>query len=176
MANERTVNAFVPNRGDIQVTVSTATAAAIAGLTTAETFSMKGVLRKFERSNNPSRPEEAQRVAGHPKPINFVGGIEESENWRIVILDDKSKGAAGEWGTDLVTAYDFFLWHFTTETPIAGLSCTPAGETTGMIQYVLDNDIIVKSVGTPVIDADAKTADEIEIIVSCPGHTPAARA
>jgi hypothetical protein len=178
MADERTNNAFVPNRGDLQVDLAAEAVQGISGngSAVADVFSIKGVLRVFERSNNPARPEESLRVSGHPKPLNFLGGVEETENWRIVILDDKSKGAAGEWGTEGMTAVDIFKWHYDNETPLNGLAGTPAGETTGMIEYTLDSPIEVKSVGAPKIDADAKKADEIEIIVSCPNHTPAARA
>jgi hypothetical protein len=176
MADEKTINAFVPNRGDLRVTISAAAVTAIAGLTTAEAISIKGVLRTFERSNNPARPVESQRVSGHAKPLSFVGGIEETETWKIVILDDKSKGAAGEWGTDNLSAVDIFRWHLDAEIPLGGLAATPAGSATGMIEYSLQSPIDVISVSVPKIDADAKKADEIEIVVSCPSHTPAARA
>lgn len=176
MADERTINSFVPNRGDLEVTIDAAAVAAVVGFTTAESFSIKGVLRKFERSNNPARPEESVRVSGHAKPLNFLGGVEESENWKIVIIDDKSKGAAGEWGTDNLTAVDIFKFHFDNDLAIGGLAGTPAGSTAGMIEYTLDAPVYVKSMTVAMIDADAKKADEIEIIVSCPSHTPAARA
>ncbi|MBE2223845.1 MAG: hypothetical protein IAF02_20060 [Anaerolineae bacterium] len=178
MAEERTVNAFVPNRGDLMVSLSAVAVQGISGNGTAvaDSFSIKGVLVKFERSNNPSRSEESQRVSGHAKPLSFVGGKEETEKWRIQILDDFSKGAAGEWGTENMSAVEIFRWHLDNETPMDGLAATPAGESAGMREYTLDDPIEVLSVGAPTIDSEAKKGDIIEIIVSTPGHTPATRA
>ncbi|MBK8989260.1 MAG: hypothetical protein IPM39_24885 [Chloroflexi bacterium] len=170
MADQKTINAFVPHRGDLKVGISAAAVTAITAFTTAQAISIKGVLRKFERSNTPARPEESMRVSGHPKPLSFVGGVEETEKWRIVIVDDFFKGAAGEWGTDLLTAYEIFDLHLRHEIPLDSLVGTPAGEATGMKSIVLDTPITVLSVTPASIDADAKRGQELEIIVSTPGH------
>lgn len=170
MADEKTINAFVPHRGDLKITISAAAVTAITEFVTAEAISIKGVLRKFERTNTPSRPKESLRVSGHPKPLDFVGGIEETETWRIVIVDDFFKGAAGEWGTDNLTAYEIFDLHHRAELELGGVVGTPAGESTGMKSIVLDTPITILSVTPAGIDADAKRAQELEIIVSAAGH------
>ena len=176
MADVKTANAFVPHRGDLKVTISAAAVTAVTEFVTAEAISIKGVLRKFERSNTPARPEESLRVAGHVKPLSFVGGVEETEKWRIVIVDDFFKGSPGEWGTDGLTAYEIFDLHLRNELELGGLVGTPAGSDTGMKSIVLDSPITVLSVTPAGIDADAKRAAELEIIVSAPGHTYATHA
>mgnify|MGYP001229798025 CR=1 FL=1 len=170
MADVKTANAFVNHRGDLMVGISAAAVTAVTAFTTAESISIAGVLRTFERTNTPARPEESMRVAGHAKPLSFVGGIEETERWKIVIVDDFFKGSTGEWGTDNLTAYEIFDLHLRNELELGSLVGTPAGSETGMKSIVLDTPITVLSVTPSGIDADAKRAEELEIIVSTPGH------
>lgn len=178
----KTENSYSPSEGQVIVTLSSGNVTAMGSpFATAEAITIDGVVRSFMRTNNPERPIEDTYVTGSSEPIVTKSNKLPREEWKLVILDDYSKGETGEWGTDNITAYQLFkLLHQEDQEPSA-LSVCPAfdqdaASNTGKIVYTLSSPIYIKSVGIPKADADDNKPNEVEILISCPAHTTSAHA
>ena len=171
----KTINAFVPDQGEVAITLSAANVSAIAAFTTAEEIIIDGAVRSFQRTNNPERSVESTRVAGSTTPIVTAGDTIPHETWELVLVDDYREGAAGEWGTDLLAAVEIFEELFAARQDPGAFQCTPAGGATGDIETSLVSPRIV-AVGQPVIDADATTPATVTIMIAAESHSNAAHA
>jgi hypothetical protein len=170
----KTINAYVPDQGEVEITLSAANITAVgAPFVTAESIVLDGVVRSFERTNNPERPHEATRVTGDTTPIVTVGNTVPEETWQLVIVDDYHSGAAGEWGTDDLAAVEIFQELFDHRSDPGGLKATPAGGATANIEITLVSPRIL-SVSVPVINADATRPAEVTVMFTAEGHTLAA--
>lgn len=178
----KTANSYAPSGGKVTVTLSSANVTAMgAPFVTAEEITISGVVRSFERTNNPEKGIEETYVTGDSAPIVTSSNKRPREMWRLIIIDDYSKGAAGEWGTDLITAALLFrkLWSTGQEPPsvkVCPAFDPDAASNTGKIVYELDDPIKIKAVGVPKADADQNTPNEIEILIDCPSHTTSTHA
>ena len=171
----KTINAFVPDQGEVAVTLTSANVSAIAAFTTAEEIIIDGAVRSFQRTNNPERPVESTRVTGSTTPIVTAGDTVEHETWELVLVDDYHEGAAGEWGTDLLAAVEIFEELFNARQDPGALQCTPAGGATGDIEISLTSPRVI-AVGQPVTDADATSPATVTILIASEGHSNAAHA
>lgn len=174
----KTASGYVPDSGEVVVTISADNVSDIAAFTTAEDIVIDGVVRSFRRTNNPERSVESTRVTGDDDPIITVGNSIPHETWELVIVDDYSAGNSGEWGTDNLAAGEIFdeLFRARASTEIGGLACTPAGSETGDIERTLTNPRLI-SVGEPEIDADAGGSLATQtIMIAAEGHTKATHA
>lgn len=169
----KTANAYVPDQGEVEITLSAGNVSAIAAFTTAESIIVDGAVRSFRRTNNPERPVVSTKVTGDTTPITTVGDTVEHETWELVLVDDYSSGAAGEWGTDDLAAVEIFKELFNARETPGGLKCTPAGGSAANIEITLvDAEII--AVGTPDIDADQDGPAEVVVMITSSSHTTAA--
>lgn len=171
----KTVNAYVPDQGEVAITLSAANVSAIAAFSTAEEIIIDGVVRSFQRTNDPERPVESTKVTGSTTPIVTAGDSIPHETWELIIVDDYYEGATGEWGTDTLAAAQIFEELFAARQDPGAFQCTPAGGANGDIEISLTTPRIV-SVGMPVTDADATTPATITIMLSAEGHSLAAHA
>lgn len=169
-----TINSYSTAQGELEVTLSAGNVSAIAAFTTAESIVIDGVLRSFRRTNNPERPVSETRVTGSDTPITIAGRIIPREMWELVLVDDYFLGAAGEWGTDDLSAVEIFRELFIAREQPGGLKCTPAGGASANIEITLTDPEIV-AVGLPEIDADSEDqVATVTIMISASGHTTAA--
>ncbi len=168
-----TINAYVPDQGELSITLTSANITAIAAFTTAEAIIVDNALRSFRRTNSPQRGFDSTRVTGSTTPILTVGDTVDNEEWEAIFVDDYSEGLAGEFGTDLLAAYEIFNELFVARESLGLFTYTPAGGATGDIEYTLTSPQIL-SVGTPDIDADQVTPNETAVQFASTGHTFAA--
>jgi hypothetical protein len=171
----KTANSYIPDQGEIAITISAANVSAIAAFTTAQEIVLDGALRAFRQVTPPSRTFEQTKVTGDTTPITTASKTKGAEEWEIVLVDDYSEGNAGEWGTDLLAAAEIFFELFDNDQHPGGLQLTPAGGATGDIEYTLVNPKIL-SITNPPNDADATTPAEVTIRVGCDKNTKAAHA
>lgn len=169
----KTANAYVPDQGEVEITISAGNVTAIAALTTAEAIIIDGAVRSFKRTNNPERPVVSTKVTGSTTPITIVGDTLEHELWELVLVDDYYSGAAGEWGTDSLAAVEIFKEFFEARETPGGLKCTPAGGGSANIEITLV-DAEILSVGLPDIDADQDGPAQVVVTLSSSSHTTAA--
>lgn len=168
----KTANAFVPDGGDLEVTIAAGDVTAIAAFSTAEAISVAGVVRTFNRTNNPQRTSEDTKVIGDTSPINTASaGVAESEQYELVIVDDETDGGTGEWGTDNLTAVEIFREFFDANREISQLDIYPAGQGTGKkITRITDVKVLSRPF-TGAVDADATTPATVTILLSASSHT-----
>lgn len=170
----KTINSYVGDAGEITVSVTAADVTAIAAFTTAEAITIDGAVRKFEETQPKTREFTRTYVAGdNSSPIITASTKESESQWTLTVLDDYSKGSAGEWGTDLLSAYEIFWEFFKAKREISQITFTPAGSTTGMIESTLTN-IDVISMPHPMLDADVTDPQEAEIQLIVENYTKAA--
>ncbi len=171
----KTANSYVSDQGEVIITLSAANITAITAFTTAEAITLDGAVRKFEQTGVPERTIAETRVTGDVAPIVTAGATKSMEEWTLTLIDDYSEGTAGEWGTDLLAAYEIFVELDAASEHPTSLEVTQAGGTTGDIETTLV-DPKIKSVSQPMADADATTPSEVIVVINCSSHTKAAHA
>lgn len=172
-----TTNAYSSDRGQVEITLSAANVTAHTEFTTAEAIIIDGVVRSFNRTNDPELPESSTKVTGSTTPIILVGGgLIEGEQWELVIIDDWTHdNDGGEWGTDTLSAYQIFhtlMYGAAVPSHPGGIAIAPDGDTAGKNEYTLTNPKL-KAVGVPGIDADAADPNQITIKLSSSTHSVA---
>ena len=171
----KTANSYVADQGEVVVTLSAANIVAVTAFTTAESITLDGAVRAFRRTNNPELPVAETKVTGDTSPIVTAGKTKPAEQWELVLIDDYSEGAAGEWGTDSLSAYEIFWELFSNSQHPDAIECTQAGGATGDIETTLTNPKL-KAVGHAEINADSTTPAETTIMLVSETHTKAAHA
>lgn len=173
----KTQNAYVPDQGEVVITISADNVSSIAAFTTAEDIVIDGVVRRFERANDPSRAVETTRVTGDITPIATVSDSVGHEEWELEVVDDYYSGQAGEWGTDNLSAVEILkeLFKARNLTSIGGLAATPAGGDAGDIETTLVNPEVL-SVSKPKINADQTTPNTVVIRFSAESSSEAVHA
>ncbi len=172
----KTENSYVSDLGEVKVTISAANVTAVPAFATAETITIDGAVRSFRRTNNPQRSVANTRVTGDLNPIVTRGNSKvEGETWELVLVDDYYKGAAGEWGTDDLSAVEIFVELDKANQDPGGLKCTPAGGAAGEIEITLVNPKLL-GVSAPEINADATTPNEVTVFLAADSHTEAVHA
>lgn len=169
----KTINSYVPDQGEVEVTISAGNVTAIAAFTTAEAIVIDGAVRSFKRTNNPERTTTSLRVTGDTTPITSTNNTVPHETWELVLVDDYHTGAAGEWGTDDLSAVEIFLELLKARQAPGALKCTPAGGSAANIETTL-SDPAVLSVSEPDIDADATEPATVTVMLSASTSTKAA--
>jgi hypothetical protein len=171
----KTINAYVPDRGEIVVTVSAADVAAMSELTTAEALTLDTAVRKLEETAPKTREHTEVYVTGSNDPILTMSAKGSATTWTLTLVDDYSSGAAGEIGTDLLAAVEIFQAYFDNARTMVDIAVTPAGSASPMIETTLTN-AEVKSITHPMIDADATAPNEVTIILLVESFVKAAHA
>ena len=172
----KTANSFTPDQGEVEVEISSANVTAVgAPFITAEPIVIDGAVRAFRQVTPPSRTREETKVVGDTAPIVSASKTKSGEEWEMVLVDDYSGGAAGEWGTDNLAALEIFFELWDHDEDPGGLQVTPAGGATGDIEYTLVNPVLL-SVTNPPADADQTTPAEATIRIGCDSNTKASHA
>lgn len=174
MPDVKTVNSYVSDQGELVLTVD----AGMTGLTlftTAEPIILDGVVRKFSETQPRTRNHSETYVTGANAPIATMSTKQTATKWTLIIVDDYSKGLAGEWGTDLLAAGEMFEAVFDGNINIDEMSVTPAGGGVLDIETTLTN-IEIESISHPETDADSTTPQEITIVLVVESFTKAAHA
>lgn len=169
----KTINAYVADQGEVEVTISAGNVTAIAAFTTAEAIIIDGAVRSFKRTNNPERTTTSMRVTGDTTPITSTNNTISHETWELVLVDDYHSGAAGEWGTDDLSAVEIFRELWVARQAPGALKCTPGGGTTTNIETTLA-DPQVLSVSEPEIDADSTEPATVTVMLSASSSSKAA--
>ena len=169
----KTINSYVADQGEVEITISAGNVSAIAAFTTAESIILDGAVRSFKRTNNPERTTTSMRVTGDTTPIVVTNNTIPHETWELVLVDDYHSGAAGEWGTDDLSAVEIFRELFTAREAPGGLKCTPAGGSAANIETTLADPAIL-SVSEPDIDADSTEPATVTVMISASASSKAA--
>lgn len=170
----KTINAYISDLGEVEVTLSAGNITAVAAFTTAESIVIDGAVRTFQRTNSPKKSSSRMNVTGDTTPIvTRSSRIQEEELWELVLVDDYFSGAAGEWGTDDLSAVEIFYELFANNEDPGGLKCTPAGGSAANIEITLV-DCRLLGVDPPVIDADSTDPQTVKVYFACSSHTRAA--
>ncbi len=171
----KTINSYVPDRGELEVTISAGDVSAIAAFITAEAINIDGALRKLEETTPRTKEYSEVYVTADSNPIKTISSKVNATVWTLNIVDDYSKGSAGEWGTDNLSALEIFQEFFDVTRVIGNMKVTPAGSTTGMIQTTLTN-VDVQTIPHPMADADSNNPNEVAITLVVESFTKAAHA
>lgn len=171
----KTANSYLPDRGELMVTISAGDVSAIASFVTAENINIDGALRKLEETSPRSKEYSEVFVTAEANPIKTMSTKVNATVWTLMLVDDYSKGSAGEWGTDTLSALEIFQLFFDNNRTISQLLATPAGSTGGMIQTTLTN-VDVQSITHPPIDADMTAPNETTVQLIVESFTKAAHA
>lgn len=170
----KTANAYISDLGEVEVTISAANVTAVSAFTTAESIVIDGAVRMFVRTNSPKKSASRMNVTGDTEPIVTKSGrIQEEELWELTLVDDYYSGAAGEWGTDTLSAVEIFKELFENNEDPGGLKCTPAGGSSANIEITLTSPRLL-GLDVPRIDADSTDPEVIKIYFAASGHTTAA--
>lgn len=170
----KTINGYISDLGEVEVTLNSANVAAVAAFTTAESIIIDGAVRSFQRTNSPKKAASRMNVTGDTTPIvTRSNRIQEEELWELVLVDDYFSGAAGEWGTDDLAAVEIFYELFANNQDPGGLKCTPGGGSSANIEITLV-DVRLLGVDPPVIDADSTEPQTVKVYFACSSHTRAA--
>ena len=169
-----TANAYISDLGEVEVTLSAGNVSAVSAFTTAESIVLDGAVRFFRRTNTPKKAVSRTNVTGSSTPIVLASGrVQEEELWELGLVDDYFSGAAGEWGTDNLSAVEIFMeLHDNAEDPSA-LKCTPAGGASANIEITLTTPRLL-GYAVPSIDADSTDPETVIIYFAAEGHTRAA--
>ncbi len=167
-----TANSYIPDKGEITLTVDTAEAAA-TGIT-AGTYTFDIVVRKFNPTSEPERKSKDTYVTGGT--IRTVGDSKGSWVYDLVVVDDKMLGATGELAGGH-TVVEILQAYHDAQVSVSQITVTPAGGSTGMIEQTIV-DAEVEKVSGIMVDADAEDPAERTIRLSfTPGNiTEAAHA
>lgn len=169
-----TINSYVADAGEVEVTISADNVTAVAAFSTAESIIIDGAVRSFRRTNQPQRSVVHTKVTGDVDPIvTRSENKTEGELWELVLIDDYFSGAAGEWGTDDLAAAEIFIELDAAGEDPGGLKCTPAGGAAANIEITLANPKLLGWT-TPEINADNDAPNEITVFLAADGHTRAA--
>ncbi len=171
----KTINDYISDGGELEITISAADVAAMTELTTAEDIDLSGTLRRLTETQPESRPVSEVWVTGDASPLSNTSNKTTTSTWQVVLVDDYYKGAAGEWGTDLLAAVEIFNAFYDNNRQISALLATPAGGSTGDIQVTLVN-CNVNQRAHPIIDADANSPNEITFEMRVESFSEAAHA
>lgn len=172
----KTINSYTPDGGELTIEITAADWAALsAQFTQVDTINIDGVVKSFEETTPVSKEIAETFVIGSNSPINTQSIKVSSSQWTLILLDDYSSGQAGEWGQDLVTAVEIFKEFFGLSRQISQMDITPAGGTTGAIQYSLIN-VDVMSIPAPKTDASINVPNELSIPLKVESYTEAAHA
>jgi hypothetical protein len=170
----KTINAYVSDLGEVEVTLNAGNVAAVAAFTTAESIVIDGAVRTFQRTNSPKKASSRMNVTGDTTPIvTRSGRIQEEELWELVLVDDYFSGAAGEWGTDDLSAVEIFRELLAANQDPGGIKCTPAGGSAAHIEITLVTPRLL-GVDVPKIDADSTDPEVVKVYLAAEGHTVAA--
>jgi hypothetical protein len=147
-----TANESVNDKGELTVTI-TAAGAAATGLTAGK-YDMQIVQRSFQPQQEPRRESQDTEVTGGT--ITTVSKRRGNYIYRLTLVDDFVKGAAGELGTtpNEFTAVELFWKHWVAEAPLGAITVSPAGSETGMKEYTISAAEVL-FVSGPATDADA---------------------
>ena len=172
----KTINSYLPDRGEFIVTITAGDVTAIGGaITQADTVNIDGALRKLEETSPRSKEYSEVFVTGSSNPIKTMSTKINATVWTLMLVDDFSKGDAGEWGLDNLSALEIFQLFFDNDRIMSALLATPAGGTAGMIQTTLAN-VDIQSITHPPIDADSSAPNEVTIQLIVESFTKAAHA
>lgn len=170
----KTANAYISDLGEVEVTLSAGNISAVSGFTTAESIIIDGAVRMFVRTNSPKKAASRMNVTGDSTPIVTKSGrIQEEELWELTLVDDYYSGAAGEWGTDSLSAVEIFQLLLDNNQDPGGLKCTPAGGSSAHLEITLV-DVRLLGVDVPRIDADSVDPEVVKVYFAASGHTTAA--
>lgn len=170
----KTINAYVSDLGEVEVTLSAGNITAVTAFTTAESIVIDGAVRSFMRTNSPKKASSRMNVTGDTTPIvTRSGRIQEEELWELTLVDDYFSGAAGEWGTDDLSAVEIFRELLNADQDPGGLKCTPAGGASAHIEITLVTPRLL-GVDVPKIDADSTDPEVVKVYFAAEGHTVAA--
>ena len=171
----KSINAYTPDNGEVEITISAGDVSAIAAFTTAESIVIDGVVRKFEETTPRTKEYSELYVTGDSDPIKTISSKVNATVWTLTIIDDYSSGAAGEWGTDNLAALQIFQEYFDATRIIGSLQVTPAGGATGDIETTLTN-VDVQQIGHPMTDADSNSPNEVTILLVVESYAKASHA
>lgn len=150
-----TINQYVPNQGEVEITVSAADVTAFTAAGTdveAGTYAFDKILRKWEPVEEPSRTVNQTNVVGGT--LEAVGDEKGIYRFKATFVDDYYKGSAGEYGvTDKFTIRELLMLYKDTQRQPGTMGVTPAGSSATMMTDTLTSPHVV-SVSKPMIDAD----------------------
>lgn len=170
----KTANSYVPDQGEVVVTISAANVTAASGLTTAEDITIDGSVRMFSRTNDPQKSYAQTRVTGDVSPIvTRSTSKQEAETWELQLVDDYYAGETGEWGTDTLAAVEIFEELDDNDQDPGGLACTPAGGASANIEITLVNPKLL-GMSRPETNADSTEPNEVTVFFACETSTRAA--
>ncbi len=172
---DKTINSYVSDGGEAEITISSADVTAIAAFITAEAIIIDGVLRKLDETNPSSRQYSEVFVTAEDTPIKTMSAKQSATVWALMIVDDYHSGQAGEWGTDNLSAYEILEEFFNAKRTISQFDISPAGGSTGAIQISLVN-VDIQTLPQPSTDADSTTPNEITITLVVESYSKAAHA
>jgi hypothetical protein len=173
----KTINAYVPDRGEIVVNVTSGEAAAMSEITTAGAKNLDTAVRKLEETAPKTREHTEVYVTGSNDPILTMSAKGSATTWTLTLVDDYSSGAQGEIadGAGWLAAVEIFQAYFDNAQTMSDVAITPAGSVSPMIETTLTN-CEVKSITHPMIDADATAPNEVTIILLVESFVKAAHA
>ena len=156
----KTVNAYVPDHGQVEVTISSADATALS--LTAETVILDVAVRKFEETTPRTKEYSEIYVTGSNLPIKTISTKINATVWTLTLVDDYSLGLPGELGASLVAALELFELYFNANRPIANMKVTPAGSGAAMIETSLVN-VDIQTIPHPMVDSESNAPNEVSI-------------
>lgn len=159
----KTASGYTPDRGEVTIALLTADITIFgAPFVTEEDITLDGVVRKLDETQPRTREYSEVYVTAEISPIKTMSSKQTSSQWTLIVVDDYSKGLAGEWGTDTLTAVEIFEAFFNNGRVISEITSTPAGNASPAIETTLTN-VDVLSITHPKTDADANAPNEVTI-------------
>jgi len=152
-----TANHIVTDLGEVTITISAGDVTALAAFTTAEAITIDRSVESFTNSTIQARAHSDINVIGSNTPLIAISDHVNSGLWALKIVDDYSKGSAGELGTDTLTAVGIFQAFLDGRRSISQMTVTPAGGATGDIESTCTN-IEVVSISEAETDALSSAA------------------
>lgn len=170
----KTINAYVPDHGEVTVLITAADVIAITELTTDELMNLGVGVRKFEETTPRNKEYSEIYVTGSTLPIKTISTKVNATVWTLTIIDDYSLGLPGELGgTPWLTAVQLFELYFNNNRVISEMTVTPAGLGATMIETTLVN-VDVQSVPHPMVDSESNAPNEISITLVVESFSKAA--
>lgn len=158
-----TVNQYVPNQGEVEITVSAGDVTSLASYATVEagSFVFDKVLRKLEPTEQPTRTVNQTNVVGGT--IEAVGDEKGIFRYTATFLDDYYKGATGEYGvSDKFSLYELLKAYKDAQVQPGSIAVTPAGSSATMMTDTWTSPHVVQ-VSKPMIDADMEGPAEFTV-------------
>jgi hypothetical protein len=156
----KTVNAYVPDHGQVEVTISGPDATALS--LTAETIVLDAAVRKFEETSPRTKEYSEIYVTGSTLPIKTISTKVNATVWTLTLVDDYSLGLAGELGASAVSALELFELYFNANRPIGSMKVTPAGSGSAMIETSLVN-VDIQTIPHPMVDSENNAPNEVSL-------------